>query len=162
MKAMYTKSTGMAGFSLIELMVVIAIVALLSAVAIPSYKDYINRAKMAEVNSLIAHQETIWSDKDAQGAFTVAATASPSQYINTVAMDNSSHTVNAVVYDGIITVLLEDPSNIDDTLDGLSITYLPTLDSAAGVVSWTCFYGLTGQAQNATIEGYLPGCDPFP
>jgi len=41
------------GFSLIELMVVIAIVALLAAVAIPSYRDYTNRPKMSEVNSLI-------------------------------------------------------------------------------------------------------------
>jgi type IV pilus assembly protein PilA len=41
------------GFSLIELMVVIAIVAALAAVAVPSYKGYVNRARVAEVNSII-------------------------------------------------------------------------------------------------------------
>lgn len=44
-------------------MVVIAIVALLAAVAVPSYRDYTNRAKMAEVNSLLAHQLDIWAEE---------------------------------------------------------------------------------------------------
>lgn len=37
------------GFTLIELMIVVAIIAILAAVAIPAYNDYSNRARMAEV-----------------------------------------------------------------------------------------------------------------
>ena len=162
MNVMLTKPKAIAAFSLIELMVVIAIVALLSAVAIPSYKDYINRAKMAEVNSLIAHQQTLWSDQDAQGAFDIAAAASPSAYIDTVAMDNTAITVNSVDYDGQINVVLADPSGIDDLLDGLPVNYYATLNEAAGIVSWTCFYGDAGQAQSTAIEVYLPECTDNP
>lgn len=40
-------------FSLVELMLVVAITAIVSAVAIPSYKDYVNRAKVSAMISLI-------------------------------------------------------------------------------------------------------------
>jgi type IV pilus assembly protein PilE len=42
------------GFSLIELMIVIAIVGILSAIAVPAYSDYVRRGKIQEATSLLA------------------------------------------------------------------------------------------------------------
>jgi len=46
----------MSGFSLIELLVAVAIVAILAAVALPGYRDYVRRGKLAEAYTNLASQ----------------------------------------------------------------------------------------------------------
>ncbi|MEY4908025.1 MAG: hypothetical protein RL260_1743 [Pseudomonadota bacterium] len=56
------------GFTLIELMIVVAIIGILAAVALPAYQDYTVRAKVTEGMSLAASAKTAVSENAANGA----------------------------------------------------------------------------------------------
>lgn len=133
-------------FSLIELMVVIAIVALLAAVAIPSYKEYTNRAKMADVTNLIGRQLDVWAEKHTLGQTSTAITVTPANpYITDVVL--SFDTAGGGGEDTVVA-----------TLDGLTflegettVTYSPAIST--NVISWSCTYDL-----ETDLSAYLPDC----
>jgi type IV pilus assembly protein PilA len=83
------------GFTLIELMIVVAIVGILAAIAIPAYQDYVVRSKMSEVEGAIAACKTSVAEYTSTHGGTLPTTTATAgcsqtktQYLNTLTVAN--------------------------------------------------------------------------
>ncbi len=126
------------GFTLIELMIVIAIVGILAAVALPAYQDYTKRARFTEVISLSGGIKTAVElcTQEAGGDETGCDSAAGGDQgvISAVAAaEDSALITSATTVDGTITMI---PAAANGIVAGDTYILDPTV-SANGQISWT-------------------------
>jgi type IV pilus assembly protein PilA len=141
------------GFTLIELMITVAIVAILAATALPAYQNYTTRARLSEAVLALAACRTSITEQyqsggSGPGANNWGCEAATSRFVAGLTTDDN----------GVVTATI---TGISATVNGKAVTMIPmvtvgtpadaTTDMGRGIQAWSC-----GGAGTTIDKSYLP------
>lgn len=166
------KKTLQKGFTLIELMIVIAIIGILAAVALPAYQDYTVRAKVSELMIGASSPKSLISEafqSDGLAGVQAAATEynlrdvaeKTSKYISAINIDETTGvitvTTNTAILSGLPTDAAEKDLNFSPNVNNVALA-----SGATGAIDWACSSSTASTAAARGLGSAALPANPLP
>jgi type IV pilus assembly protein PilA len=146
------------GFTLIELMIVIAIIGILAAIAIPAYQDYTVRTQVSEGMVLADGVKTALSEYYANlGRFPSSNASAGLESMRSIS-GKYVQTLDAGSNPGVIAILFSKspPQQASARIDGSQLAFSASAGSSLGATNWNCKASATGAVRTTIANKYLP------
>jgi type IV pilus assembly protein PilA len=134
------------GFTLIELMIVVAIIGILAAIAIPAYQDYTIRAKISEGVALASEAKAAVAETAASLGGLAEVTAANTGYSFPAAGTDYVSSIGITDATGVITVTMGGTKGTGATVEPV-IVLAPAQASSEDPITWACSH-TAGEAKH--------------